>query len=391
MNTKVLLESENLLKRGKKFYIGLFDYLSMFIIIVILFMIFIGIYQSSAKYKNMVTNINEYEHQLADISASTKLTYLEEDEDGNLKLVSMERVAINYVYSQIYTSFLNNNDERINDSLFEGVLKADENNDPCFYYINTYRITNKEKYTLFNEDINGNYYLTKIKTNNGIYDSNTYPIITYEAAKIMFASLKDTSEDSTLFDITKSNYLEMVKELVTDFIENNTTYIVVQNEYSDTYSNLYRNYIYALIIIYLVTSLIIYFVIPCINKDGRTLFMRLFRLTRVSYDKKDVETGQIIINYLCSFIIYLFTPLLVLLISFDITSFVDIMFVSFFKFFNMFTLGTLSFIFMICNMIFTFYSKKKKQTISEFLSRIITVEDKRIKTIDIGLKSFEIE
>ena len=75
---------------------------------------------------------------------------------------------------------------------------------------------------------------------------------------------------------------------------------------------------------------------------------------------------------------------------FDINTFINVIFTDFLNYFNIFTLGTLSILLIICNMLFTLYNPKKKQTISEAISQMVVYEDKSLKKIQIGNKEFEI-
>jgi hypothetical protein len=75
----------------------------------------------------------------------------------------------------------------------------------------------------------------------------------------------------------------------------------------------------------------------------------------------------------------------------DINTFINIIFTDFLKYFNIFTLGTLSILLTICNMLFTLYNPKKKQTIVEAISQITIFEDKTLKKIQIGNREFEIK
>lgn len=137
--------------------------------------------------------------------------------------------------------------------------------------------------------------------------------------------------------------------------------------------------------------LVFYLAMPLILKEGRTIFMRLFKLTCVNNENQPIVWYQVLIRCACQIVFYLFTPLLLLLLSMDISTFVAIIFVRYMRFFNLFAVGTLALVFTLCNMLFTFYRKKKKQTLAEFCAKIVTIQDNRTKTITIGAQTIEIQ
>lgn len=389
MKLRVLSESENSLGRGKKFYVALFDFLLMIICCAFLFAAFLLTFQRSDSYRQMLRTISSAEMSLANVCVETKLTSLESDENG-AKLLSMERIADNYVLGQVYASYLLQDDPKQNDSLFANAVSMNQENDPCYYYITRYRQDHKAEYTNFDEKINLAYYVQTIQGQDGMYSSEEYPVLTIAAADAVFAYLKGESKDSEVHDQVKSMYVSMTQELVRDFMENCSVYAEEQQKYEQANLEMYRYYVYALLIAYFLSMLVFYLVIPLLLKDGRTVFMRLFRLRSLNVDKEDVSGGQVGIRFACQLLLNLFAPLLILLVSMDISTFFSIIFVRFFRYFNLMSVGTFAMMLSACNMIFTFYSKKKKQTFAEFIAKIITVEDSRIRTIEIGGKTVEL-
>lgn len=389
MQVQVSTESENSLKRGKKLYVALFDYLVMFLFCIMLFFGFLGVFHKSDKYATLSQNVSLSEKALADACVETKLTSYESGDDG-VSLVSRERVARNYVIGQAYARFVKDGDERANSTIFENVTIMNGENDPCYYYATVYKFKNEGEFSSSEENANKDSYLKKL-TETGYFDENDYPLIKIGAAESIFDYLNNSDSSSTIFDDIKSAYSSICEDMVSDFMNNSTIYRERQQAYAVANESLYKWYIYALLIVYFISMLVFYLAMPLILKEGRTIFMRLFRLTCVNNESQPIVWYQVLIRCGCQIVLYLFTPLLMLLISMDIATFTAIIFVRYLRFFNLFAVGTLALVFTLCNMLFTFYRKKKKQTLAEFLAKIVTIQDTRTKTITIGSKTIEIQ
>lgn len=388
MKLQVLTESENSLSRGKKFYVGLFDFLAMFLACILLFVGFLAIFQSSATYATMSGAISSAEKELADVCVETKLTRYESDENGT-SLVSMERIAVDYVKSQVLARFVADSDERANDALFKGVNTATTDNDPCYFYLATYKTAHSADYAK-QTDYTVDYY-TKNTEKTECFDGAAYPLVKADVADEIFAYLKDNSASDKAYNTVKTMYEDMVNGCVGDFMDVSNLYDAKQQQYGAVSERLYKTYIYALLVVYLIAIAVWYLVLPLVFKDGQTVFMRLFRLRCVNYDGQNIGGGQVVVRFVCQLVLYLFTPLLILLLSMDISTFSVVIFVRFLRFFNLFAVGTLALVLTVCNMVFTFYSKKKKQTIAEFVAKIVTVEDKRVKTVNLAGVDVEIK
>jgi|GEM_PF-4786546 len=389
MKVQVATESENSLKRGKKLYVALFDYLVMFLFCVILFFGFLGVFHKSDTYTTLSQNISVSEKELADVCVNTKLTSYEENENGT-SLVSRERVARNYVIGQVYARFIADGDERANSSVFENVTIMNAENDSYYYYVTVYRTLNEGEFSQSSETVNLDAYLKKIRE-TGYFDESDYPIMNLDSAVAVFDYLNDSNSSSKVFDDVQSAYSSLAEDAVADFMDNSAVYRAKQQNYSTANERLYKWYIYALLIIYFISMLVFYLAMPLILKEGRTIFMRLFKLTCVNNENQPIVWYQVLIRCACQIVFYLFTPLLLLLISMDISTFVVIIFIRYMRFFNLFAVGTLALVFTICNMLFTFYRKKKKQTLAEFCAKIVTIQDDRTKTITIGAQTIEIQ
>lgn len=389
MEIRMHSESENSLSRGKKFHIALFDFLLMTICCAVLFAAFLLIFQGSDPYEQMQRTISSAEAELAEVCAQTKLTRLETTEGGET-LLSMEHIADEYVLGQVYASYILWDDPRKMDTLFEDATEMTADNDPCYYYITQYRTEHKERYSGSGEELTQACYMEATRSLKGVYADEQYPVLTPEAADAVFAYLKGDSDDAGTYTQVKKMYLTLLQQMVSDFMENCSLYKSAQQSYEQANLHMYSHYVYALLVSYCLSMATFYLVIPLCFKDGRTVFMRLFRLRCLDVEKNDVGAGQVVIRFACQLLLYLFALLLILLCCVDVATFFVIVFIRFFNYFNLISIGTFAIVLSVCNMIFTFYSKKKKQTIAEFVAQMITVEDSRIKTIKIGEREVQL-
>ncbi len=383
MKVQVLTESENSLSRGKKFYVGLFDFLSMFLICAILFVGFLAVFRSTDAYVGMQDDIDTSKKVLADLCVESGLTkYI--TADGGQSLASMERIAVDCVKGQVLARFTADGDERSSDGIFDGITPLTAENDPCLQYLNAYRTAHIAEYANADTSLDADFCLETMR-NTDCFGTEKYPILTTESASAIYTYLTDETASDEIYATVKNAYLTVVKECINDFMDGNSAYAEKQENYADANEKLYRVYLYGLLVAYLLAMITVYLILPLVLKEGRTAFMKLFRLRSLNtFDGGDITNGQTVIRFVCQLFLNLFAPLLVLLISQDISTFAEIIFVKILHFFNFFTVGTLALILTFCNMIFTLYSRRKKQTITEFVSGMTTVEDKRVKNVNLG-------
>lgn len=396
-NIEILINKNenNSLKRSKKSLVGFLDFLLFFLIASILFALYFSFTHKSDNYNNLVEKITKVENSLADISTSSYLTEYVIDEEGNKYLKSIESFAEEYVIDQVYTSLLNDGRD-VSHQIFENASIIEIDNDPCLRYIKYFRVENK---LLFNNDTELS--LNDYKKNlfdavsnevNMIYTTDEYPLLNVSVAdKIYEGIINNSHQEIKEYNLTKGAYENYMEKCIKDFIGSYEPYITTQIEYDQLLDRIAHIEIIGLFISYGSSLFIVYLLIPLFIKDHCTIFMKLFRLKPLDNNKQPINIGNLIIRFVALFIIYNFVMLLISFFNHDVNTFLNVIFTDFLKFFNLFTIGTLSILLVVCNLIFTFYNKKKKQTIVEALSKIIVYEDKTLQTITIGNHEFEIK
>ena len=387
--------SKNTLKLGKKFLIGLLDFILFFLLASVFFSSYEAIIHSTSNYNDKIVNVSRYEEELADISVSSNLTEYIVDEQGNKYLKSIESIAHEYVVNQVYTALVNDDRDFKNDIFINSKIINIEN-DVCLYYINTFKNVNQGLFisenTLTFEDYRLTLFDNVSNEINFIYNDASYPIFNISVATKIYNSLvNNTHQELDEYNLVKNSYQQYLEKCINDFMTNYQPYIETQDKYNNSYDSLYRLEIIGLFVSYILALFIYYFLIPLIINDRSTLFMKLFRLKPLNNDKQCIDFVNLICRFISLFIVYLFTLLLMSFSMHDINTFINIIFTDFLKYFNIFTLGTLSILLKICNMLFTLYNPKKKQTIVEAISQITIFEDKTLKKIQIGNREFEIK
>ena len=210
-------------------------------------------------------------------------------------------------------------------------------------------------------------------------------------ANEVYTHLKDNiNEENSALNVIINSYHTLLEEAINEFMSSYSPYVEVQEKYSYEYDRLYRNEIYILLVVHLISIIIIYFVLPSIFKEGRTLFMKLFKIKCLRTDNNEITISNNLIRAIVLFITYLFTPIIVSLVLHNADIFISVLFTNFFEIFNLFAVGTLAILFTACGGIFTFYRKKRKQTIAEAIAMMVAYDDNRVQVLTIGDKKFEL-
>lgn len=394
---KILSKTQtNSLRRGKKFLVGLLDLVLMFLLSSMMFFSYSTMVHQTKKYKQLIQETNIIENELADIAVSSNLTSYVIDDEGNKYLQSIESIAHEYVVNQVYTSFkLENRD--ISSKIFTNSYELNIDQDICLKYLNEFRVENAENFNSSTELSYQNYktfILNEVSNDiNSYYDSNDYPLLYGSVSHKIYEGLVNNNyQDVEEYQLIKEAYQSYLEKCINDFMTTYTPYITTQTEYDNLFTKICYYELVGLFASYFISSLILYVIVPAIiSKDHSTLFMKLFRLKSLSPNNETITFSNSIIRFVGLIISNLFMVLVVSFIMYDINTFLNILFIDFLNIFNLFSLSTLSLIIKICNMIFTLYDHKKKQTIVESLAKIIVYEDKSLQKIVIGNKEIEID
>lgn len=378
---------ENKLKRSKKFCVCLLDFFTCFILTLTLFFIGEAINTSLPSYNNQQNNIQQTQDNLTKIVLESKLSYLKEDN----YLAQTTDVTYSYIIRQTYKQI---DSQKKNNSFFKDTKDIDATNDSLYFYYQTYIVTHKNDYHDFSKLMNINQYKEKLFKNvkneeNEIFILENYPYFTNETANKIYSYLVEKNQDYLpTYQLIYNTYLNILEETINQYMELYTPYNNLLASYNQEIDTFYKIKITILLISYFIAITIIYFVFPCIFKDGKTLFMKLFSLKATSVENEQITWPFNIIKAICLFIIYMIIPSLVGIIVLGGYSGILMIFTYFLDIFNLFSLAILSILLIICSMLFTFTKKEKKQTFSEFASLMVVIEDPNPKSINVNGKTF---
>lgn len=378
---------ENKLKRSKKFSVYLLDFFTCFILTLIFFFIGESINISLPYYQQQVDNINLMQDDLTNLVVESKLSYLKEDKH----LAQTEDVSKDYIIKKTYIVI---DEDKRNNDIFKNV-KDDEDN--LYFYYQTYITSHQNEYSDFSKLINVDQYIDKLykgvkNEENNIFTDETCQYFTKETADRVYDYLvNNNSNYLSIYQIVYDTYLTILEDTINQYMELFNPYVNLVNQYNNEIDSYYQIKIFILLICYFISINIIYLLIPCIFKDGRTLFMKLFNLKAITVENEKVTWPFILIKTLCLLIIYMFMVSLVALIVLGGYNGILLLFTYFFDIFNLFSLSILSILLVICSGLFTFVKKEKKQTFSELISMIIVVEDDAHKNITVGGKTYTLK
>lgn len=381
---------ETKLKRSKKFCVGLLDFSLCFIVTLFLFFAGESINVSSSGNQARTEEINQIQNQLSSLVVESRLSYLKEDG----YLAQVEDVTKDYIVRQTYTQL--DEDKRSQD-YFKGREAIDPSSDCLFFYYQNYVPSHLTEYSDPDKVLSVEQYkeeLFKLCKNdeNHFYQEGDYPFFSRECADLVYSYLVE--KDLNLkgdYDLIYNSYSSLLQNGISQYMESFKPYGELVNRYEAMIDAFYQIKIAILLACYFLSITIFYFVLPCVFKDGRTLFMKLFNVKAVTVDNERISWPHNLIKALCLFLIYLFSTSLVALIVLGGYNGILLIFTYFFGIFNLFALSILSALLTICSMLFTFVKKNKKQTFSEFASLMILIDDDSSKTITIGGQTYSVQ
>ena len=381
---------ENKLKRSKKFAVAFLDFVTCFFLAMSLFFAGEAINTSLPYYQEETSNISRLENDLTDLVVSSKLSYIK----GDGYLAQTKDMASSYILSLTYTSV---DIEKRNDEMFKNVTEINEDKDNLYFYYSSYVKDNQSNFSDFSKIKTIDKYkedlLKESKSgDNSIFVTEGYPFFTNETANEIYSFLVEGKQtSSTKYNLVYDAYSKLLEEAISQYMELFIPYVNLVNEHSSTLDHFYQVKIGILLGCFFISILIIYFLIPVCLKDGRTLFMKIFRLKAISVDEGKITWPFNLLRAISLFFIYLFSTSLIALIVLGGYNGLITIYTVFLGIFNLLFLSVLSILLTICSMLFTFFRKNKKQTFSEFISLMIVKEDDSKKTITVGDKTFEIQ
>ena len=262
MNKKIY-KSKVSLRKDRRFFSSLIDFLLSLILGIILFeACFFPLFSSQDEYKNLENEANNYRISMNKIYSDSKLVMFDEDnmplDDEQLFLTFIDNVKNKEetCLQYFYCTYLSEKDDKYKEcdiywynTNILGLPKTDDDFNYSYYF--DYQVNSLGK-RLYNE-------VAIFNNERGFYDN----LSLYLDGKIIESTQDAYQGLYNFFDKRMSNARSIIKE--------SEEYQTYYNEYRKVQSSLSSYFSYASMISYTISLTIIYLIIPSIIKHKRTI------------------------------------------------------------------------------------------------------------------------
>ena len=262
MNKKIY-KSKVSLRKDRRFFSSLIDFLLSLILGIILFeACFFPLFSSLDEYKNLENEANNYRISMNKIYSDSKLVMFDEDnmplDDEQLFLTFIDNVKNKEetCLQYFYCTYLSEKDDKYKEcdiywynTNILGLPKTDDDFNYSYYF--DYQVNSLGK-RLYNE-------VAIFNNERGFYDN----LSLYLDGKIIESTQEAYQGLYNFFDKRMSNARSIIKE--------SEEYQTYYNEYRKVQSSLSSYFSYASMISYTISLTIIYLIIPSIIKHKRTI------------------------------------------------------------------------------------------------------------------------
>ena len=262
MNKKIY-KSKVSLRKDRRFFSSLIDFLLSLILGIILFeACFFPLFSSTEEYKNLENEANNYRISMNKIYSDSKLVMFDEDnmplDDEQLFLTFIDNVKNKEetCLQYFYCTYLSKKDDKYKEcdiywynTNILGLPKTDDDFNYAYYF--DYQVNSLGK-RLYNE-------VAIFNNERGFYDN----LSLYLDGKIIESTQEAYQGLYNFFDKRMSNARSIIKE--------SEEYQTYYNEYRKVQSSLSSYFSYASMISYTISLTIIYLIIPSIIKHKRTI------------------------------------------------------------------------------------------------------------------------
>ncbi len=321
-------------KRGKKFSVYLLDLVTTFILTMSLFFIGESINTNTRLHKSRLNDLSTIEDETVKVVGESKLTYLKDDG----YLAQVEDITKDYLVRQTFHSI---DENKKNNDFFKETKDIDENSDSLYFYYKTFVIDYKDRFidsanVMTLEEYVNKLFLESKNYENKIFVNEGYPYFTSETADKIYSYLvlNNNYNFKDLYDTIYNSYSTILQTTIDQYMENYQPYIDLANKYQSEVDKFYQIKIAILLSSYILSITIFYYVIPSIFKDGRSLFMKLFKLKAFTVDEKSIPWYSNVIRAIALFINYFFINSLISFIVLGGYSGFIFIFTHFFNVFN---------------------------------------------------------
>lgn len=383
MKTMSQFSQGELCPRGRKFASYVLDFLVSVILCVLLFMSSSAIMNTTSLMKGYRDDVvASYSSLIQEIE---KTGIGEADEDENL--LSLSVLEENYMKGAVLHSLKENGMEGISEETYKDVKEIDGNNDHAYSYYVSFKTSHSSDYTEESKKLCGwKYYTDELirytESSYFVLKENEYPTLEFMTAKAIDNFFRDSSYSvgSKYYSSILSSYSLILEAGTKDVQENYQPYQFLFSGYQKNLRKMYGVISLELLISYVLTLFIIYFLVPLLFHNGQTLSMKILKIGAVDKNGDSPSWLHLLIKYGVNLVEYFLIISVVALLFYGPDG-VDIIGSSLFWNISYLSLGIFSIVFMVLSFVMTFLMRKTRQSVSEYLSGII-VRDSEVYVME---------
>ncbi len=370
---KAECESNVNLKPLRRLFAYILDFFVGLIIASFLFVICDLTSNSIPSVSNRSTELSKLQANLYSYVYDSKLDV----ETANGMKGSID-ISYDYVKALTYNSLENKDD--ISSSIYSAdfVNNIKENSkyyDNLNYYYTEFKIKNISNYSNESQANSGEEYFLKIYFEDSeissYFESNlTYPVLKANNAKAINEYLQNSNYEvgKQIHDNLVNHYNNLLLEACDDLENNYLPYFNDFNSYTNISNELFEIRVYEVLISYIISCLLCYFVFPMCFKNGRTISYRCMQISSCTYQGYKIKWYNNLISCFMKLLCYGYIPLVIVGIIYGSQS-VSLFTVVVLGFVNLFGFAIFSLLLSILSYLFSLFLRK--QSFSEIVANIV--------------------
>jgi hypothetical protein len=373
-NTSLYADAEPV-RRGRKAGAALLDYLTLMILTLLLYVASEAIGQSTATVKNLTAEASGIRENLYSLVEESKLDETDPD-SGNL--VGSAALAKRYIISATLASLEKNGVTDISKTTYDGYEAIKPETDNAYFFYVTFKQENKNNFSSSDESINDSgtaFYRDLLVQKSDVdgFEREGYPYLFLKTAKAIDSYLRDENYviGKNAYECILSGYQQVLSLGTQEFIQYYTPYVNVNSQYTAKTSLLYRIRHGELLASYALGILLVFFVAPLILKDGMTTTDKILKIGVATVHGHRPPWYLLLLHSALLGIAYLSVLPLVFLCYYGVDG-LSLFDSSLIPHLSLLVLGLSSLLIILFSFLLTFINPSRKQTISEFLSSLVS-------------------
>ena len=359
-----------LIKRGRKLGIIFADFSLCLILSLLLFFACDAINTSIGGFDGVGKKLLQEETAMR---AFIKDSHLDK-ENSSKNLVGADTNAKTYVLTLTYASLLKGGipEENLSKSTYSGYKPVTEDEDCCYFYYASFKVEHQALFSPSDKSLST--YLASLKEGHPFFVDEGYPYLNLDVASKIDESYRNPGfvEGRDIREELISTYKTLLLDAIKDFESTYQPYIASKNAYEQAYRDLLGIKIAEAFIGYLVSTLILYLLVPLFAKDGRTIGNLFFKSAYRSVSGKEPAFWQITMRFLILLLEFAETPPLALLLVYGGEG-VHLLSLPLFGMFPCFSLLIHSSLVLLLSYLLSFFPRGRKQTLAEMGSGLIHI------------------